>query len=89
MVAGRAGRAELPGEVIVQTFHEDAPAIHFATNHDYDGFAAWEMPSRKKTHLPPYSRMISAVSQCSETEMLRSPLLKQKRKAPRSSALIR
>jgi len=71
-VAGRAGRAELPGEVIVQTFHEDAPAIHFAINHDYDGFAAWEMPSRKKTHLPPYSRMIRFIVRHADVDRARA-----------------
>jgi primosomal protein N' (replication factor Y) len=57
-VAGRAGRSDLPGEVVVQTLHADEPAIRFASRHDYDGFAAWEMPSRQSTHLPPFSRMI-------------------------------
>ncbi|MHC4982521.1 MAG: replication restart helicase PriA [Planctomycetota bacterium] len=60
-VAGRAGRAKLPGEVVVQTLYEEAPVIRFAVGHDYDGFAAYEMPSRKDTHLPPFTRMIRFV----------------------------
>jgi len=57
-VAGRAGRAELPGEVVVQTLHADEPAIQFASTHDYDGFAEWELPLREDAKLPPYSRMV-------------------------------
>ena len=57
-VAGRAGRADLPGEVIVQTLHADEPAIQFAATHDYDAFAEWELPLRADAKLPPFSRMI-------------------------------
>ncbi len=61
-VAGRAGRAELPGEVIVQTLHEDEPAIQYAATHDYAGFAAWELPLREEAHLPPFRRMVRFVA---------------------------
>jgi len=57
-VAGRAGRAELPGEVVVQTLHADEPAIQYASEHDYDGFARWELPLREDARLPPFSRMV-------------------------------
>ena len=57
-VAGRAGRADLPGEVIVQTLHADEPAIRFAAGHDYEGFARWELPLRKEAELPPFSRLV-------------------------------
>ncbi|HUT58149.1 MAG TPA: primosomal protein N' [Phycisphaerae bacterium] len=57
-VAGRAGRGDEPGEVVVQTLHEDEPAIRFATRHDYDGFAAQELPLREEAALPPYSRIV-------------------------------
>ena len=57
-VAGRAGRSDTPGEVIVQTLHEDEPAIQFASRHDVDGFAAIEMPLRKEAMMPPFARMV-------------------------------
>ncbi len=57
-VAGRAGRAELPGEVVVQTLYADEPAIRFAAEHDYDGFAEWELPLRKQAGMPPYTRIV-------------------------------
>ncbi|RPI58707.1 MAG: primosomal protein N', partial [Planctomycetaceae bacterium] len=57
-VAGRAGRAEQNGEVIVQTLHADEPAIQFAATHDYDGFAAGELLLRKEIGYPPFSRIV-------------------------------
>jgi primosomal protein N' (replication factor Y) len=60
-VAGRAGRADLPGQVVVQTLHAEEPAIQFAATHDYKGFAAYELPLRKDTRVPPYSRMVRFV----------------------------
>jgi primosomal protein N' (replication factor Y) len=57
-VAGRAGRATEGGEVIVQTLHADEPAIQYAMRHDYDGFAAYELPLRQSMQLPPYSRLV-------------------------------
>lgn len=67
-VAGRAGRADLPGWVVVQTLHEDEPAIRFALSHDYDGFAAYEMPSRRETRLPPFSRMVRLIVRHADQE---------------------
>jgi primosomal protein N' (replication factor Y) len=57
-VAGRAGRGQMPGKVIVQTFHAGDPVIKFALGHDYDGFAAFEMPLRQKLDLPPFTRLV-------------------------------
>ena len=56
-VAGRAGRSQKGGTVIVQTFLPDQPAIKFALNHDYDNFVQNELNHRKKCNLPPYWRM--------------------------------
>lgn len=53
-VSGRAGRAELPGEVIVQTFNPDHYAIRYAQNHNYDGFYRQEMALRHRGGYPPY-----------------------------------
>lgn len=56
-VAGRAGRGEKGGKVIVQTFMPDQPAIKFAIEHDYAGFVEAELACREKCNLPPYWRM--------------------------------
>jgi primosomal protein N' (replication factor Y) len=55
-VAGRAGRGELEGEVIVQTATPHAPAIQFARRHDFDGFSEQELEFRREFQFPPYGR---------------------------------
>lgn len=56
-VAGRAGRAELPGEVIVQTRNPNHPAIRLAATGDYAKFAAGELKEREEGGLPPYAHL--------------------------------
>jgi primosomal protein N' (replication factor Y) len=83
-VAGRAGRAELPGAVIVQTLHEEEPAIMYAATHDYDGFAQWELPLRKEAGFPPYARMVRFVvrdAKMSRAEQGAGELVRQLREA--------
>lgn len=53
-VAGRAGRGELEGEVIVQTFTPHSPSIQFARKHDFDGYAEQEMEMRRQFRFPPF-----------------------------------
>ncbi|MBS0198031.1 MAG: primosomal protein N' [Planctomycetes bacterium] len=60
-VAGRAGRGEQPGTVIVQTHCPTNPAIILASRHDYVTFAELEMSVRKGARLPPVSRMARIV----------------------------
>jgi primosomal protein N' (replication factor Y) len=57
-VAGRAGRGEVEGEVLVQTFTPFSPSIQFARHHDSDGFAEQELEFRAHFGFPPFSRMI-------------------------------
>ncbi len=57
-VAGRAGRSDMTGEVVVQTLHADEPAVQLAIEHNYDGFADWELPLRREANLPPFVRMV-------------------------------
>ena len=66
-VAGRAGRSDLPGEVIVQTLYPEEPAIRFATRHDFEGFADWELPSRKAMGFPPFARMVRLIVRHAES----------------------
>lgn len=53
-VSGRAGRSDLVGEVIVQTFNPDHYAIRYAQLHHYDGFYRQEMALRHRGGYPPY-----------------------------------
>jgi len=56
-VAGRAGRGDSPGRVVVQTFLPDDPAIRMALKQDYTGFAKAELDDRREVGLPPYTRL--------------------------------
>lgn len=67
-VSGRAGRGELPGKVLVQTYHPDHYAVKFAAEHDYPGFVAKEMQYRKWMHYPPYGVLANVVVQSEQLE---------------------
>ncbi len=56
-VAGRAGRKELLGEVIIQTYSPDNSGLKFAQHHDYKGFFLSEIPVRKELNYPPFGRL--------------------------------
>ncbi len=56
-VAGRAGRHELPGEVVIQTYHPEHYSVAMAASHDYVQFFAREMKHRRNGHYPPYARL--------------------------------
>ncbi len=60
-VAGRTGRGERGGRVLVQTLSPDHPAIVAATRHDYESFAASELPEREALAYPPFGRMARVV----------------------------
>jgi len=56
-VSGRAGRGEIPGEVVVQTYMPDGEAVQCAQFHDFETFAHREMEVRQSLGYPPYGRM--------------------------------
>src|SRR5262249_53843651 len=56
-VAGRAGRGERGGKVMIQTFTPDHPSISLAASHDYLKFAELELTHRKEHMYPPYQRL--------------------------------
>ena len=60
-VAGRAGRGEHRGRVVVQSFNPDDPAIQLAAQHDYVAFARQEIQTRAQAGLPPAGRMARIV----------------------------
>lgn len=57
-VAGRAGRSDKPGEVIIQTYSPTDRAIIRASHHDFKGFFREEISYRKERHYPPYTHVI-------------------------------
>ncbi len=60
-VAGRTGRGEKGGRVLVQTLSPDHPAIRSASRHDFPGYAAHEMELRRQLQYPPFGAMIRIV----------------------------
>src|SRR5207247_8844401 len=56
-VAGRAGRGDVEGEVIVQAFTPFHPAIQYARRHDFTGFYDQELEFREQLNYPPISRI--------------------------------
>ena len=61
-VAGRTGRGERSGKVIVQTFSPDVAAIAHARRHDYLGFVEGELVDRQKLGLPPFGRLVRLIA---------------------------
>jgi primosomal protein N' (replication factor Y) (superfamily II helicase) len=57
-VAGRAGRGEHPGQVIIQTYSPEHPAILAAKHHDYQSFVEQELVFRQELLYPPYGKLI-------------------------------
>ena len=54
-VAGRAGRAQKPGEVLIQTYHPDNPVFAALQRHDYRGFARYALEERRQAQYPPFA----------------------------------
>jgi primosomal protein N' (replication factor Y) len=67
-VSGRAGRGELPGKVIVQTYHPDHYAIECATKHDFHAFVERELKYRRWMHYPPFYALANVLIQSPHLE---------------------
>lgn len=73
-VAGRTGRGEKGGRVLVQTFQVEHPAIAAAARHDYLRFAAHELEVRRTAHYPPYGAMARIVVRGKEEAIARATI---------------
>jgi len=60
-VAGRAGRGEAPGKVILQTYFQDHYAVQYSAQHDFVGFYEKELRFRSWMHYPPYSALANVL----------------------------
>ncbi len=67
-VSGRAGRGELPGKVLVQTYHTEHYAVKCAQKHDYPAFVAKEMQFRRSLHYPPFAVLANVLLQSERME---------------------
>jgi primosomal protein N' (replication factor Y) len=57
-VAGRAGRGEREGKVIIQTYTPEHPVIRAVQTHDYEGFVETELMQRESLNYPPYGSLV-------------------------------
>ncbi|MEW5967160.1 MAG: primosomal protein N' [Pseudomonadota bacterium] len=57
-VAGRAGRADKPGRVLIQTAFPDHPLFRYLQRHDYAGYARELLAERRQLDLPPFTRQV-------------------------------
>ena len=60
-VAGRAGRGQTPGTVVLQTYFQDHYAVQYASRHDFVGFYEKELQFRSWMHYPPYSALANVL----------------------------
>ena len=81
-VAGRTGRGELGGEVIVQTYSRGHHSVVCAQQHDYEGFYSQEIMDREILKYPPFGRMVGILFQGEQEEYV-------KQEAQRFAKLIR
>jgi primosomal protein N' (replication factor Y) len=62
-VAGRAGRGEIAGKVVIQTLNPDHHALKHASAHDFKSFYAHEVAQRKELYYPPFARLARVVAE--------------------------
>jgi primosomal protein N' (replication factor Y) len=62
-VAGRAGRGETPGKVLIQTLSTDHFAIVAAQNHDFESFVQQELVQRREVPYPPFAHVVNVIAQ--------------------------
>jgi primosomal protein N' (replication factor Y) (superfamily II helicase) len=68
-VSGRAGRGEVLGEVVVQTFAPHSPAVQFSRKADFDGYAQQELEQRQAFRYPPYTHCLLITSRGKHAQM--------------------
>ena len=67
-VAGRSGRADKKGVVVLQTFCPENPVLRYAINYDYEGFFARESSLRKTTSFPPFAVIVRVMVESDDEE---------------------
>jgi primosomal protein N' (replication factor Y) len=70
-VAGRAGRGEKPGRVLLQTYQPDHPVLRAICAGDRDAFMATDMESRRAAKMPPFGQLIAIIAEAAREDVLR------------------
>jgi primosomal protein N' (replication factor Y) len=86
-VSGRAGRAEKPGLVLVQTRNPDDMVMKALASGDRDGFYAQERAMRERTHSPPFGRLAAIILSGRDGEAVRELARSLGRSAPRAKGV--
>ncbi|MEQ1687877.1 MAG: primosomal protein N' [Sphingopyxis sp.] len=84
-VAGRAGRGNKPGEVLIQTRQPDAPVMAALIAGDTAGFYAAEGEARREAHMPPFGRLAAIIISSEDAEAARVAAAMIGRAAPREA----
>jgi primosomal protein N' (replication factor Y) (superfamily II helicase) len=84
-VAGRAGRAEKPGRVLLQTYLPEHPVMKTLAAADRDGFIAQEKAARREHGMPPYARLAGIIVSGENEREVAATAQKLGRSAPRSN----
>lgn len=72
--AGRAGRAGLPGEVVIQTYNPDHYCIQTAAKQDYEAFYEQEILYRQMMHYPPFYSILAILGECRDEKDLENAM---------------
>lgn len=70
-VAGRAGRGEFPGRVLLQTYQPQHPVLCAICAGDRDAFMAADMASRQSAKMPPFGQLIAVIVECQREDTLK------------------
>ncbi len=87
-VAGRAGRAERPGRVLLQTVEPGHPVMQALVSGDRDGFLAAEMEARRAAEMPPFSRLAAVIVSSTSEGEARAAAAALGRSAPRDPGVV-
>lgn len=69
-VSGRAGRKEVPGKVIIQTFQPNHPALQYVVSNDFDSMYSQQLTERKQFNFPPLCRLIKITIKHTDEQMV-------------------
>lgn len=75
-VSGRAGRSAIRGEVIIQTYRPQFPAIDYAVNGDVKSFFEAELKERERLYYPPFGRLIRILARSEDPKEVRNGIFR-------------
>ena len=81
-VAGRAGRGEIPGRVLLQTYQPDHPVLMAICENNRDSFMQSDMMGRRMAQMPPYGQLIAIIVECEKESVLQRYCAELARVAP-------